>query len=87
MQIDPADIKGWNIIYPAYINSNKTLKNGRKLGKEHCIANPTLDEISQVLTFLKLRHCVEPHKRYTRDQLSWGRVKVMMFGEDCQAQN
>jgi signal recognition particle subunit SEC65 len=37
---------GKAVIWPANINSLKTVAGGRKLSKEHCIKSPKLNEIS-----------------------------------------
>lgn len=39
----------WICIYPAYINSKKTLAQGRRIAKEKAIEHPTHQEIRDVL--------------------------------------
>lgn len=39
----------WVCIYPAYINSKKTLAEGRRISKGKCVENPTFQEIRDVL--------------------------------------
>ncbi|KAL1441789.1 hypothetical protein MTO96_008296 [Rhipicephalus appendiculatus] len=44
-----SDRERWVCIYPAYINSKKTLAEGRRLPKSQCVENPTYQEIRDVL--------------------------------------
>lgn len=39
----------WICIYPAYINSKKTLAQGRRINKDKAVENPTHQEIRDVL--------------------------------------
>jgi signal recognition particle subunit SRP19 len=67
-------------IYPSYLDSSKTIQQGRRIGKDKAVDTPTVTDISQVLQQLGLRHVVQPHKGYPRDTHTlWdnpGRVKV-----------
>lgn len=78
------DPKGFMVIYPSYLDSTKTLKQGRRIGKEHAVDTPTVSDISQALQQLGLRHVLQPHKGYSRDAYTlWdnpGRVKVETSG-------
>ncbi|KOB71106.1 Signal recognition particle 19 kDa protein [Operophtera brumata] len=62
-----SDVERWICIYPAYINSKKTLAEGRKLPKESCVENPTHQEIRDVLIATGLKVGVE-NKLYSREQ-------------------
>ena len=75
-QVDPEAIKDWETIYPAYINKNFSLKQGRRLAKEKAVDNPNIHEMAQCLALMKLKHCIEPNKKYPRDQLHQGRVRI-----------
>jgi signal recognition particle subunit SRP19 len=74
------DHKDFMIIYPSYLDSSKTLKQGRRIGKEHAVDTPTVSDISQALQSLGMKHVLQPHKGYSRDPSTlWdnpGRVKV-----------
>ncbi|KAG7362976.1 signal recognition particle SRP19 [Nitzschia inconspicua] len=74
------DHKRFMVIYPSYLDSTKTIKQGRRIGKEHAVDTPTVSDISQALQSLGLRHVLQPHKGYSRDPYTlWdnpGRVKV-----------
>lgn len=62
------------------MDSCKTMKLGRRIGIENSIPTPTVNDISEGLQILNLRHVVEPYKGYSRDITTlWdnpGRVKV-----------
>ena len=56
------------ILYPAYINSNRTLAKGRRLTREKCVTDPRCTEIRDVLEANKLfRVTLEPNKVYPRE--------------------
>ncbi|KAL5262846.1 hypothetical protein ACHWQZ_G008292 [Mnemiopsis leidyi] len=84
--LEGGDLKKWNCIYPAYINSNRSIKRGRRIPKEIAVENPTCQEIGDVVKSLGLRHEVQPRKHYTRelDRERWqlGRVKVQLLDSD-----
>lgn len=76
--------KKWQTIYPAYLNSRSTVQGGRRVPKEQAVENPTCEEISEVLTYLKLTHLIQPDKAYPRDWTQKGRVKVLLKDEHGQ---
>lgn len=75
----------WVCIYPAYINSKKTLAQGRRINKEKCVENPTHQEIRDVLVSAGLKVGVE-NKLYSRERskelLYRGRIRVQIKNED-----
>ena len=90
------DLNGFNVIYPSYLDSNKTVKMGRRLAKEESVPNPTVTDISYALQQLNIRHAVQPYKGYSRDiSCQWdnpGRVLVdvpatMVVPDGCTTQN
>ncbi|KAK3096030.1 hypothetical protein FSP39_022169 [Pinctada imbricata] len=81
----------WLCIYPAYINSRKTLQEGRRLPKEQCVENPTYAEIRDVLLTAGLNIGVE-NKVYAReldhrDPKFRGRIRVQFRKEDGELFN
>jgi signal recognition particle subunit SRP19 len=74
------DAADFNVIYPSYLDSNKTIAQGRRIGQEVAVEEPTVSDISQALQSLNIRHVLQPHKGYPRDiETLWdnpGRVKV-----------
>lgn len=59
MQIDPANIKKWNVIYPVYINSKKTVAEGRRISATKACENPTCIEIGDCCSYLKIPFAIE----------------------------
>eukprot|EP00934_Nitzschia_sp_Nitz4_P001478 Nitzschia sp. Nitz4//scaffold5_size260463//18311//19042//NITZ4_000938-RA/size260463-augustus-gene-0.25-mRNA-1//-1//CDS//3329555208//1478//frame0 len=74
------DPTGFIIIYPSYLDSSKTVSQGRRIGQEKAVDTPTVNDISQALQTLNIRHVLQPNKGYSRDiETLWdnpGRVKV-----------
>jgi len=52
------------MVWPVYMNSNHTRKEGRRLSLEESIEDPKIREISQALRRLKLQYTVEHNKSY-----------------------
>ena len=38
----------WNILYPNYINSKKTVQEGRRIGLEKAVEHPRAGEMAEV---------------------------------------
>ncbi|KAL5019874.1 hypothetical protein ScPMuIL_002766 [Solemya velum] len=80
------DRERWICIYPAYLNSKKSLKEGRKIPKEKCIENPTYVEIRDVLAagsfVMGVENKVYPRELDHRDQKVRGRIRVQLKTEE-----
>lgn len=62
------DLSEFRIIYPLYINSNRTQQQGRRIGKEKAVPDPNVQEIEQVLSKINgARIIVEFDKRHPRE--------------------
>ena len=77
----------WICIYPAYLNSKKTVSDGRKIPLKQAVDNPTLNEIKDVLVNAGFQVETEPGKVYPRelnkyDNLSRGRLRVQLKNDD-----
>lgn len=73
------DTSGFRVLYPAYIDSNKTIQSGRRVGKEKAVDRPTVSDMSLALQSLQVRHVLQPYKGYSREPDTWdnpGRVLV-----------
>ncbi|KAK9758573.1 SRP19 protein [Popillia japonica] len=83
--IYPAYINSKKTLAQAYINSKKTLAQGRRLQKEKCVENPTHQEIRDVLAAAGLKVGVE-NKLYSRERskelLFRGRIRVQLKNDD-----
>ncbi|KAM7315600.1 signal recognition particle 19 kDa protein [Ixodes scapularis] len=81
-----SDRERWVCLYPAYINSKKTLAEGRRLPRSKCVENPTYQEIRDVLDATGFKVGVE-NKLYPREQnkdslLYRGRIRVQLKNDD-----
>eukprot|EP00400_MALV-I_sp_L67-5_P000807 gene807-984_t len=65
----------WYMVYPNYIDKNKTIPEGRRIPKEKAVENPQLEEIAEICRNLGLKNVGEA-KCYPRDWLTPGRVRV-----------
>ena len=43
------DYKHFSVIYPSYIDANKTVKRGRRIAAKDAVPNPTVIDIGQAL--------------------------------------
>ncbi|GFP88824.1 signal recognition particle 19 kDa protein [Phtheirospermum japonicum] len=82
MDVDVQNIKNWVILYPIYINSKKTIAEGRRINASKACENPTCAEIYDCCAHLKLPCAIEIEKAYPRDFMQRGRVRVMLKTED-----
>jgi signal recognition particle subunit SRP19 len=76
--------KNFCAIYPNYLDSEKTVKLGRRISTKDAVPEPTIQDIHEALVLLDVRHVIQPHKGYSRDGSSrWdnpGRVLVDLDG-------
>ncbi|KPP72617.1 signal recognition particle 19 kDa protein-like, partial [Scleropages formosus] len=72
-------------LYPAYINSKKTIAEGRRIPTEKAVENPTCCEIRDVLTAAGLNVFVENKmypREWNRDVQFRGRVRIQLKKDD-----
>uniref|UniRef100_A0A5B6YHR6 Signal recognition particle 19 kDa protein n=1 Tax=Davidia involucrata TaxID=16924 RepID=A0A5B6YHR6_DAVIN len=81
------NIKKWVVLYPVYINSKKTIADGRRISTSKACENPTCAEISDCCSHLKLPFAIEIDKAYPRDFMQRGRVRVLLKKEDGTLHN
>lgn len=69
------------IVYPAYINSKRTVSEGRRIPADKACEDPHVVEMIDCCKYLKLPAEIED-KQYPRDWwLSRGRLRVQLFNE------
>ncbi|MBE6495689.1 MAG: signal recognition particle protein Srp19 [Methanobrevibacter thaueri] len=51
-------------IWPQYLNKNLTLNEGRKISKEDCVKDPTINDIERALKRLNLPHSIQKESSY-----------------------
>ena len=77
--ITSEEIKRWKIIYPAFLDKNKTCVDGRRVPKEIAIEEPDLVQIGSACLQLGYNRVVlEQRKTYPRDFSHPGRLRVMI---------
>ena len=50
-------------IWPQYMNKNLTLKEGRKIAKDDCVSDPTINDIERALKRLNLSHNIQKENK------------------------
>ncbi|GJT82926.1 signal recognition particle 19 kDa protein-like protein [Tanacetum coccineum] len=58
------NFKTWNILYPVYMNSKKTIAEGRRIPFSKACENPTALEIGDCCGHLKIPFAIEIDKAY-----------------------
>ncbi|MHA1820622.1 MAG: signal recognition particle subunit SRP19/SEC65 family protein [Promethearchaeota archaeon] len=58
--------RGKSIIWPQYMDSNRTWSKGRRLPKSECIPLPSLKELAEAAIQLGYDIDIEPNARYPR---------------------
>uniref|UniRef100_A0AAF5DCB0 Signal recognition particle 19 kDa protein n=1 Tax=Strongyloides stercoralis TaxID=6248 RepID=A0AAF5DCB0_STRER len=81
-----SDPSKWICIYPLYLNSTKTIKEGRVISKNFACENPTSKEICSILSSEGLNVIEEPNKMHPLDgnhlYYAQGRVRVQLKNDD-----
>eukprot|EP01134_Creolimax_fragrantissima_P004819 CFRG4819T1 len=78
---DPSEKSRWVAIYPAYLDSMKTIKEGRRVTKAVGAENVSPQELVESCNKLGLKGAAEK-KTYSRDWGCVGRVKVQLKKSD-----
>ncbi|KAM0939525.1 putative signal recognition particle, SRP19 subunit [Dioscorea sansibarensis] len=81
------NINKWVVLYPVYINSKKTIAEGRRISAAKACENPTCLEIVDCCNYLKIPSAIELDKAYPRDFMQRGRVRVVLKREDGSLYN
>ncbi|VDD92914.1 unnamed protein product [Enterobius vermicularis] len=85
-QKPPSDESKWVCIYPLYLNSRKTLVQGRRIPKDKAVDSPTSQEIFDILQNAGLKVKIEKQKMHpldaSRDTNSQGRVRIQLHNDD-----
>jgi len=80
------DRERWICVYPAYINSKKTLAEGRKIAKEKAVDNPLYTEIRDVCAaagmVVGVENKVHPRELDSKDPKFRGRIRIQLRNDD-----
>ena len=76
-------------IWPQYMNKNLSLNEGRKIAKEDCVKDPSLNEIEKALKRLGLKYELEKEMAYPgkwyeksgRALVEWDKTKLELIRE------
>ncbi|CAD26386.1 SIGNAL RECOGNITION PARTICLE (SRP) SEC65 SUBUNIT [Encephalitozoon cuniculi GB-M1] len=63
-------------LYPIYMDSARSLSEGRKYRKEICVQRPRYHEIKNALEKLEIEYTDEPSKKHPRDFFNSGRFRI-----------
>jgi len=75
------------VVYPIYINSEKSVAEGRRVPKKYSVYKPKSQEILDILTHagykcVLLKHKLHPKDTYKSDPCNWGRIHVEFKNAD-----
>ncbi len=65
-----------NVIWPAYLDAEKTRSEGRRIPEDLAVPDPTVDEIAQAVQQVGYDAVIEREKTYPREYEARGRVLV-----------
>jgi len=66
------------IIWPVYIDQQKSVAEGRKIPQRYCVEYPQMSDLKDVLAHLGFDHAYEDSKAYSRDLTQYGRFRVTL---------
>ena len=65
-----------NVIWPAYIDAEKSRAEGRRVPEDAAVPDPTVDEIAKAVQQVGYDAVIERDKTYSREYEPRGRVLV-----------
>ena len=75
-----------NVIWPAYLDADRTRSDGRRVPQELAVSEPTVDEIAKAVQQIGYDAVVERDKSYSREP--WAeRGRVVVRGADDSSKN
>ena len=75
-----------NVIWPAYLDADRTRSDGRRVPQELAVEEPTVDEIAKAVQQIGYDAVVERDKSYSREP--WAeRGRVVVRGADDSSKN
>ena len=78
----------WPTFYPQYVDSNRTIAQGRKVARADACMAPHVYELAEIARYFKLQFVIEGNKAYPRDNIRRaGRIKVQMKDAEGNAIN
>lgn len=77
-KINAVDFKNWTCIWPVYLDSSKSVAQGRRVPKSQAHEHPHFFIIAHILQSLNLDAVIEQGKRHPRDPFLYGRIRVKL---------
>ncbi|KAH8677548.1 signal recognition particle, SRP19 subunit [Xylariales sp. PMI_506] len=74
--LQPADIAGYQCLYPIYFDASRTRAEGRRVPAKLAVRNPLAREIANACAALRLSPVFEAMKSHPQDWANPGRVRV-----------
>ncbi len=65
-----------NVIWPAFLDAERSRGEGRRVSQDLAVADPTVDEIAQAVQQVGYDAVIERNKTYPREYEPRGRVLV-----------
>jgi len=72
------EVKKWKVLFPVFMDSRKTLADGRRIPKARAVEGPTAQEVAEACARLGLPAVLEINKAFPRDPTQYGRVRVCL---------
>ncbi|KAI1453805.1 signal recognition particle, SRP19 subunit [Annulohypoxylon moriforme] len=77
-QVQPGDIKDYQMLYPIYFDLTRSRAEGRRVSKSLAVKNPLAREIAAACASLRLSPVFEAHRIHPKDWANPGRVRVKL---------
>ena len=81
------DPKRWTVVYPHYLNSARSVSEGRRVPLRFALERPSVADVVEACQSIQLPFALEQDKSYSRDAHSSGgsgrgRVRVQLYAAD-----
>ena len=80
-----SDPKRWAVVYPHYLNSARSVSEGRRVPARFAVERPNVQDVVEACQVIQLPFAVELDKAYCRDahgSSGRGRVRVQLYAAD-----
>lgn len=74
--------KSWRVLYPYYFDKSVSRADGRKVPKSLAVDTPDVEDLKQILIFLKIPMMIELNKRHPSDHFCVGRIRYQLKNDD-----
>ena len=74
--------KSWRVLYPYYFDKTVSRADGRKVPANLAVDTPDVEDLKQMLIFLRIPMMIELNKRHPSDHFCVGRIRYQLKNED-----